>query len=106
MTVWGMQRVATTTRDKQLETASMPALAARYLSELQRRQAHGPYYLLGYSYGGPVVYEMAQQLIRDGERVGFLGLIDAPVGGHSQCTAGFDRASSSCAGEKAVQALA
>src|SRR5262249_35989434 len=41
-----------------------------------RLQPRGPYFLIGYSFGGWVVFEMAQQLVREGEQVGFLGLID------------------------------
>jgi len=83
MTIWGMQQVAEADLAGPANSASIRELADRYLVELRRRQAHGPFYLLGYSFGGPVVYEMAQQLRRDGEVVAFLGLIDAPVGGLS-----------------------
>ena len=37
----------------------------------------GPYYLLGYSLGGAVAFEMARQLEANGQRVAFLGLIDS-----------------------------
>jgi thioesterase domain-containing protein len=40
-------------------------------------QASGPYHLAGWSLGGVVAYEMAQQLRRAGEEVDFLGLIDS-----------------------------
>ncbi len=36
----------------------------------------GPYYIGGYSHGGRVVLEMAQQLKASGEEVGFVGIID------------------------------
>ena len=39
-------------------------------------QAQGPYCLGGYSFGGWVALEMAQQLSRQGDAVGFLGIID------------------------------
>jgi acetoacetyl-CoA synthetase len=35
--------------------------------------------LMGYSYGGWVVFEMAQQLVQAGERVNFLGMIDTSL---------------------------
>jgi thioesterase domain-containing protein len=44
---------------------------------MRRIQPKGPYYLLGYCYGGLVAYEIAQQLHACGERVAFLGLLDA-----------------------------
>ena len=39
-------------------------------------QPHGPYLLAGHSFGGKVCFEIAQQLVRPGERISFLGLID------------------------------
>jgi thioesterase domain-containing protein len=50
--------------------------AALYLSEIRRVQPRGPYHLVGHSYGGRVVWEMAQVLARAGETVGLLALID------------------------------
>ena len=51
--------------------------AALYVRELLQKQAHGPYVLSGYSFGGFVAFEMARQLIALGEIVHFLGIIDA-----------------------------
>jgi len=39
-------------------------------------QPHGPYCLAGYSFGGFVAFEMAQQLHAAGETVALLGLLD------------------------------
>lgn len=50
--------------------------AAHYLSELRKVQPEGPYHLCGYSFGGVVAYDMARQLLDQGERVEFLGLVD------------------------------
>ena len=50
--------------------------AAFYISELRTHQPSGPYYLAGYSHGGRVAFEMAQQLSRAGLPVAFLGIID------------------------------
>ena len=52
------------------------SMAADYITEIRRVQPHGPYFLAGHSFGGRVSFEMAQQLVREGERVSFLGLID------------------------------
>jgi len=52
-------------------------LAERYLSEVRRLQPHGPYRLAGWSAGGLLAYEMARQLLAEGEQVEFLGLIDS-----------------------------
>lgn len=52
-------------------------LAAHFIHAVRRIQPRGPYRLSGASYGGVVAYEMAQQLHAVGERVEFLGLLDA-----------------------------
>jgi thioesterase domain-containing protein len=52
------------------------AIAAGYLTEVRSVQPHGPYFLAGYSFGGTVALEMAQQLAQAGERIAFVGLID------------------------------
>ena len=56
---------------------SVEELAAHYLTELRREQPHGPYFLGGYSGGGVAAFEMARQLVAQGETVAFLGLIDS-----------------------------
>ncbi|MCL2932444.1 MAG: thioesterase domain-containing protein [Trichodesmium sp. MAG_R03] len=57
-------------------------MAARYIEALQEVQPGGPYYLGGWSLGGVVAWEIAQQLQALGEEVGLLALIDsyAPTG--------------------------
>ncbi|HBP88786.1 MAG TPA: amino acid adenylation domain-containing protein [Nitrospirales bacterium] len=51
-------------------------IATRYVKEMRTVQPRGPYYLVGYSVGGLIVFEMAQQLRKQGETVGLLTLID------------------------------
>jgi acyl transferase domain-containing protein/thioesterase domain-containing protein/acyl carrier protein len=51
-------------------------MAAYYLRGVREVQPHGPYRLAGYSFGGFVVFEMAQQLHAAGETVSLLGLLD------------------------------
>jgi amino acid adenylation domain-containing protein len=51
-------------------------MAALYLSYVRRLQPTGPYLLTGHSDGGVVAFEMAQQLIRAGEDVALLALLD------------------------------
>jgi thioesterase domain-containing protein/acyl carrier protein len=51
-------------------------LAAHYIQEMRRVQPNGPYNFLGFSFGGLVAYEMAQQLLAAGEIIGMLGLLD------------------------------
>jgi acyl-CoA synthetase (AMP-forming)/AMP-acid ligase II/thioesterase domain-containing protein/acyl carrier protein len=52
-------------------------LAKEYLAEMRAVQKHGPYNIAGFSGGGLIAYEMAQQLISNREEVGFLGAIDS-----------------------------
>jgi thioesterase domain-containing protein/acyl carrier protein len=56
--------------------------ARRYVEALRLIQREGPYQLVGYSFGGLIAYEMAQQLLAAGERVNFLGLLDTPAPGY------------------------
>jgi thioesterase domain-containing protein len=51
-------------------------MAAGYLEVLKNAQPEGPYYLLGWSVGGVVAYEMAQQLSRQGQSVALLIMLD------------------------------
>lgn len=51
-------------------------MAARYIQEILKIQAHGPYYLCGFSMGGEIAFEMSQQLLRRGEVVGLLVMLD------------------------------
>ncbi|MBP0456548.1 non-ribosomal peptide synthetase [Streptomyces montanisoli] len=57
--------------------ATMEDLAARYVAELRAVQPHGPYHLLGWSFGGNIVHEVAVQLQDAGEQVALLALLDA-----------------------------
>ena len=56
-------------------------MAAHYIKEMREVKPEGPYLLLGASFGGLVIYEMAQQLLAQGERVGLLAMLntDCPV---------------------------
>jgi thioesterase domain-containing protein len=49
-----------------------------YADAIRRRQPRGPYAVAGYSYGGPVAFEIAKVLESRGEHVAFVGSIDMP----------------------------
>lgn len=57
--------------------STMQEIAAVHVEQLRTVQPDGPYLLGGWSFGGVLAYEMAQQLIADGAEVAFLGLLDA-----------------------------
>ena len=51
-------------------------MAACYLAAIRQHQPQGPYRLAGWSMGGVAAYEMARQLVEQGETVEVLALID------------------------------
>jgi thioesterase domain-containing protein len=51
-------------------------IAAYYIEAIRERQALGPYRLLGFSFGGTIAFEMAQQLVAAGASIGLLGMLD------------------------------
>ena len=57
----------------------MEAMAAYYLEEIFKLQPAGPYLLGGYSLGGVIAFEMAQQLIDQGHQVALLAVLDEPA---------------------------
>ncbi|MFY0570585.1 non-ribosomal peptide synthetase [Archangium lansingense] len=58
---------------------SLEAMAAAYLEVLRKVQPEGPYFLAGWSMGGLVVFEMARELLRLGQTVELVALIDSWV---------------------------
>ena len=60
---------------------SIEAMAAFYIKALRQLQPQGPYYLGGWSFGGLVAFEMAQQLRQAGHKVALLAVLDtlAPI---------------------------
>jgi amino acid adenylation domain-containing protein len=60
---------------------SIEEMASVYVESARAVQPNGPYLLGGYSFGGVVAYEMAQHLIRRGEEVALLAILDsgAPI---------------------------
>jgi thioesterase domain-containing protein len=56
---------------------SVEEMAIEYLKMVQRVCPDGPFYLIGFSFGGVLAYEMAVQLKRSGHEVPFLVIIDS-----------------------------
>lgn len=59
-------------------TCGIDGVSELYLAEVKRRQPHGPYCLGGWSAGGVVAFEVALQLLKEGETISRLVLIDSP----------------------------
>ena len=51
-------------------------MAAHYIKEIRRVQPQGPYFLGGYSFGGMIAFEMAQQLSTRGQEDAVVVLFD------------------------------
>ena len=59
------------------EITRIEDIASIYLKAMQDLQPQGPYFLGGHSYGGNVAFEMAQQLVNQGQQVALLAIIDS-----------------------------
>ncbi|MEU4768131.1 amino acid adenylation domain-containing protein [Actinosynnema sp. NPDC023794] len=73
--LYGLQARGLTDRERM--PASIDEMAADYVDQVRTVQPHGPYQLLGWSFGGGVAHAMAARLRAAGEEVSFLGLLDA-----------------------------
>lgn len=63
-------------RVEQVKTEDM---AARYVDIIRSIEPKGPYYLAGWSFGGTLAFEIAQQFLRAGEQIAMLLLIDTEI---------------------------
>ncbi len=59
--------------------SSIEELALSYIRLVRTKQPEGPYSLVGYSMGGAIAFDMAQQLRGEGEVIGALVMIDTPA---------------------------
>jgi thioesterase domain-containing protein len=66
----------------QLPVGTIEEMAGLYIREIRSIQPCGPYLLGGWSMGGLLAFEMAHQLIEQGEKISLLALVDSvpPVG--------------------------
>lgn len=62
--------------EKRAARVRIEEMAAEYIEEIRKIQPRGPYNIGGWSFGGTVAFEIAQQLRSKGESVGLLALID------------------------------
>jgi len=72
---YGLQSPALDSKQEPL--ASIEEMATTYIEALQTIQHQGPYYLGGWSLGGVVAFEMAQQLQASGHEIALLAIIDS-----------------------------
>ncbi|GGB36005.1 hypothetical protein GCM10011505_16840 [Tistrella bauzanensis] len=72
--VYGLQAAGVEPGEAPHETLAQMAQA--YIAAVRRVQPHGPYHLIGWSFGGHVAHEIAATLQADGETVAVLALLD------------------------------
>jgi acyl transferase domain-containing protein/thioesterase domain-containing protein/D-arabinose 1-dehydrogenase-like Zn-dependent alcohol dehydrogenase len=75
--IYGLQSLGLI--EQQVTLPTIEAMASHYLEEILTVQPQGPYHLIGWSMGGIISYEIAQQLIHRGETVALLVLIDSHI---------------------------
>ncbi|MCP5104690.1 MAG: hypothetical protein GY950_15000, partial [bacterium] len=73
---WGLQ--ADPLENMAPRNCTVEEMAQRYIEKIRGIQPHGPYWIVGWSLGGTIAFEMAVQLEEMGVETGFLGLIDSP----------------------------
>ncbi|KAK3827397.1 MAG: syringopeptin synthetase C [Benniella sp.] len=73
--IYGLQARGFVDGDQSATT--LEGMALDYIEQIRRIQPHGPYCLLGYSFGGIAVHTMAAYLERQGERVALLAVMDS-----------------------------
>jgi len=71
--------MASANSNKPVRLPSLVDLASHYIKEMKLVMPSGPYYLIGFSFGGIIAYEMAYQLDKLGEKVNLVGLIDTYI---------------------------
>lgn len=61
---------------EQIPFSSVEEMASFYIKTIRKIQPRGPYLLGGASGGAIISFEMAHQLLNEGEKVSFVGLLD------------------------------
>ena len=76
-TIYGFDALSRPVAGDDLPT--LEAIAEGYVDELMRQQPHGPYRLIGWSFGGVLAYACGCRLRQLGQDVELLALIDSSV---------------------------
>jgi acyl-coenzyme A synthetase/AMP-(fatty) acid ligase/thioesterase domain-containing protein/acyl carrier protein len=77
MPVYGI--LAQGLNEDEMPLISVPEIARHHIRQMKALQQQGPYYFGGYSFGGIVAYEVAQQLRAAGDLIGLVLVLDATV---------------------------
>jgi len=70
---WGLEE------GQEAPYATAEEMAAFYLKTIKAHFPHGPYWLAGWSFGGLIAFELAQQFRAQGDEVAFLALFDTQL---------------------------
>lgn len=73
--VYGIQAKGSDLKSEPL--SNVPDMADYFVEAIRKVREHGPYILIGYSFGGVVMFETARLLTQIGERVAFLGMVES-----------------------------
>ncbi len=76
LAVWGLNSPYMRTPEEY--KCGVRGMATHFIKEIKRRQPEGPYMLSGWSAGGVIAFEIMNQLIKGGDEVSHLIIIDAP----------------------------
>ncbi|KAG0197848.1 hypothetical protein BGX28_008647, partial [Mortierella sp. GBA30] len=79
--LYGLQARGFTGNGKMAST--LDEMVLDYIDQVRRIQPHGPYHLLGYSFGGLVAHTMASYLEEQGEHVALVAMMDTPAHYHN-----------------------
>jgi amino acid adenylation domain-containing protein len=72
--IYGLQSLGLDGRQPPLKLVE--EMASHYIKEMLTVQPQGPYFILGYSFGGLVAFEIAQQLSAQSKEIGLLAILD------------------------------
>lgn len=67
-------------QDRSEADNTIEGMAAAYIKEIRSVQPTGPYFIAGFSFGGFVAYEMARQLLAEGQAIGLVAILDTHAG--------------------------
>jgi thioesterase domain-containing protein/acyl carrier protein len=87
--VYGLQSKGI--QDRTEADNTIEGMAAAYIQEIRSVQPSGPYYIAGFSFGGFVAYEMARQLLAEGQTVDLLAILDTHAGAAPRFLTGLTR---------------
>jgi amino acid adenylation domain-containing protein len=65
-------------QDEAVET-ELQAMATHYVEVMRAVQPRGPYFIVGWSMGGVVAFEMSRQILIQGDSIDLLAVIDTPT---------------------------